>query len=165
MPPCGITYEDPQPRLFSFNSPFGACPTCHGFGNVIELDMDLVVPDPTLTIQEGRDRAVEQAALPGVPGGPETGGAAQGVRLDTPWEELSTDASAASCLEGDGDGSRGRAGVLRLARTEEVQGARPGLPEPVPRATRRAPTAAGRGCGARRATCGWAGGRSTRCRR
>src|SRR6185503_15970258 len=38
---CGIAYEDPQPRLFSFNNPFGACPMCHGFGNVIELDMDL----------------------------------------------------------------------------------------------------------------------------
>src|SRR5688572_25525954 len=42
---CGIQYETPQPRLFSFNNPFGACPTCHGFGNVIELDLDLVVPD------------------------------------------------------------------------------------------------------------------------
>jgi len=37
---CGIAYETPQPRLFSFNNPFGACPTCHGFGNIIELDMD-----------------------------------------------------------------------------------------------------------------------------
>src|SRR6185369_12522138 len=42
---CGIQYEDPQPRLFSFNNPFGACPTCHGFGNIVELDMNLVVPD------------------------------------------------------------------------------------------------------------------------
>ena len=50
---CGIAYEDPQPRLFSFNNPFGACPTCHGFGNIIELDMDLVVPDPTKSIQQG----------------------------------------------------------------------------------------------------------------
>ena len=50
---CGITYEDPQPRLFSFNNPFGACPTCHGFGNIIELDMDLVVPDRTKSIQQG----------------------------------------------------------------------------------------------------------------
>src|SRR5207253_112260 len=49
---CGITYEDPQPRLFSFNNPFGACPTCHGFGNIIELDMDLVVPDKTKSIQQ-----------------------------------------------------------------------------------------------------------------
>ena len=42
---CGITYEDPQPRLFSFNNPFGACPTCHGFGNIVELDLNLVVPE------------------------------------------------------------------------------------------------------------------------
>ncbi len=47
---CGIAYEDPQPRLFSFNNPFGACPTCHGFGNIVELDMDLVVPDPSKSI-------------------------------------------------------------------------------------------------------------------
>ena len=46
-------YEVPQPRLFSFNNPFGACPTCHGFGNIIELDMDLVVPDPSKSIQQG----------------------------------------------------------------------------------------------------------------
>ena len=43
---CGIAYEDPQPRLFSFNNPYGACAVCHGFGNIIEIDMDLVVPDP-----------------------------------------------------------------------------------------------------------------------
>ena len=49
---CGITYEDPQPRLFSFNNPFGACPTCHGFGNIIELDTDLVVPDRNLSIAQ-----------------------------------------------------------------------------------------------------------------
>src|SRR5262249_53117037 len=50
---CAIAYETPQPRLFSFNNPFGACPTCHGFGNIIELDMDLVVPDKTRSIQQG----------------------------------------------------------------------------------------------------------------
>src|SRR5262249_59687532 len=50
---CSITYEDPQPRLVSFSNPFGACPTCHGCGNVIELDMDLVVPDPSKSIQQG----------------------------------------------------------------------------------------------------------------
>jgi len=50
---CKLTYETPQPRLFSFNNPFGACPTCHGFGNVIELDLELVVPDPTKSIQQG----------------------------------------------------------------------------------------------------------------
>ena len=50
---CGIPYEIPQPRLFSFNNPFGACPSCHGFGNVIELDMALVVPDPAKSLNDG----------------------------------------------------------------------------------------------------------------
>src|SRR5258706_9263552 len=50
---CRITYETPQPRLFSFNNPFGACPTCHGFGNIIELDLDLVVPDPLKSVNQG----------------------------------------------------------------------------------------------------------------
>ena len=49
--PCGIHYEVPQPRLFSFNNPFGACTTCHGFGNVIRLDLDLVVPDHSKSIK------------------------------------------------------------------------------------------------------------------
>jgi len=50
---CGIEYDDPYPQLFSFNSPLGACPVCNGFGNIIEIDMDLVVPDKTKTLDEG----------------------------------------------------------------------------------------------------------------
>ena len=50
---CGIEYPMPEPRLYSFNSPLGACPECEGFGNVIGLDMDLVVPDPKKSIREG----------------------------------------------------------------------------------------------------------------
>ncbi len=47
----------PEPRLFSFNSPLGACPQCEGFGNVIDIDMDLVVPDPTqVAARRGRSR-------------------------------------------------------------------------------------------------------------
>jgi excinuclease ABC subunit A len=49
----GIRYEDPEPRLFSFNNPVGACPTCQGFGRIIGIDMDLVVPDPSKTIRQG----------------------------------------------------------------------------------------------------------------
>ena len=51
--PCGIDYPALEPRLFSFNSPLGACPQCEGFGNIIDIDMDLVVPDPSKTIREG----------------------------------------------------------------------------------------------------------------
>jgi len=50
---CAITYRTPEPRLFSFNNPFGACPTCQGFGNTITIDPDLVIPDPRLTLEAG----------------------------------------------------------------------------------------------------------------
>ncbi len=50
---CGIEYVPPEPRLFSFNSPLGACPNCEGFGNIIGVDMDLVVPDPSKSLREG----------------------------------------------------------------------------------------------------------------
>ncbi|HEU5236065.1 MAG TPA: excinuclease ABC subunit UvrA, partial [Pyrinomonadaceae bacterium] len=49
----GTIYETPEPRLFSFNNPFGACPTCQGFGNTIGLDLALVIPNPGLTLSEG----------------------------------------------------------------------------------------------------------------
>jgi len=50
---CGISYEEPSPRLFSFNSPYGACPTCNGLGTLMEIDEDLVVPDKSLSLNEG----------------------------------------------------------------------------------------------------------------
>src|SRR5215470_12502876 len=50
---CGIRYEDPEPKLFSFNSPFGACPRCQGFGNTIDLDLDLVIPDKSKALNQG----------------------------------------------------------------------------------------------------------------
>ena len=46
----GTVYPTPEPRLFSFNNPYGACPTCQGFGNTIGLDLDLVIPNPGLTL-------------------------------------------------------------------------------------------------------------------
>jgi excinuclease ABC subunit A len=49
----GTIYAQPEPRLFSFNNPYGACPTCQGFGNTIGLDLDLVIPNPKLTLSEG----------------------------------------------------------------------------------------------------------------
>ncbi|MBI2826674.1 MAG: excinuclease ABC subunit UvrA [Planctomycetia bacterium] len=50
---CQLVYPEPEPRLFSFNSPLGACPRCEGFGNVIDIDMDLVVPDRQKSLREG----------------------------------------------------------------------------------------------------------------
>jgi excinuclease ABC subunit A len=99
---CGIPYEDPQPRLFSFNNPFGACPMCHGFGNIIELDMDLVVPDASKSIQEG---AIEPWTKPHYRAQlAELKRAARQarVRLDVPWSELS-DSEKRFVVEGADD--------------------------------------------------------------
>ena len=105
---CGIAYETPQPRLFSFNNPFGACPTCHGFGNIIELDMGLVIPDPSKSINQG---AIEPWSKPHYRSQlAELKRAARrtGVRLDVPWSELKDD-ERTFVVEGDGayDGIRG----------------------------------------------------------
>ncbi|MEM7474181.1 MAG: excinuclease ABC subunit UvrA [Planctomycetota bacterium] len=50
---CNITFPDPEPRLFSFNSPLGACPQCEGFGDTIDLDWDRVIPDRSKSLEEG----------------------------------------------------------------------------------------------------------------
>jgi len=50
---CKLNYIRPEPQLFSFNNPFGACPTCQGFGNTIGLDMNLVIPNRELSLEEG----------------------------------------------------------------------------------------------------------------
>ncbi len=52
-PVCGIHYEKPDPSLFSFNSPKGACEKCKGFGDIIEIDLKKIIPDSTLSIEEG----------------------------------------------------------------------------------------------------------------
>ncbi|MBU4205195.1 excinuclease ABC subunit UvrA [Patescibacteria group bacterium] len=52
-PDCGISYEELSPRMFSFNSPYGACPTCDGLGTRIEIDPDLVVPNDSKSLSEG----------------------------------------------------------------------------------------------------------------
>jgi excinuclease ABC subunit A len=98
--------------MFSFNNPFGACPTCHGFGNIIELDMGLVVPDPSKTINQG---AIEPWSKPHYRAQlAELKRAARkgGVRLDVPWEEL-TDEERRFAVEGDGDDFEGIRGFFR----------------------------------------------------
>jgi excinuclease ABC subunit A len=99
---CAIPYELPQPRLFSFNNPFGACPTCHGFGNVMELDLGLIVPDPSKTLQQG---AIEPWTKPHYRqqlGAMKRATRAAGVRLDVPWSEL-TERERLFVLDGEGD--------------------------------------------------------------
>ena len=52
-PDCGISIEEIEPRSFSFNNPFGACPECFGLGYKMEFDIDLIIPDKSLSIREG----------------------------------------------------------------------------------------------------------------
>lgn len=52
-PDCGISIDEIEPRSFSFNNPFGACPTCYGLGYKMEFDVDLMIPDPSLSINQG----------------------------------------------------------------------------------------------------------------
>ena len=106
---CGIPYEDPQPRLFSFNNPFGACPTCHGFGNVIELDLDLVVPDPSRSIQENAIEPWSKPHYRSCLADLKRAARAAGVRTNVPWADLSAE-ERRFVVEGNGaeyEGIRG----------------------------------------------------------
>jgi len=112
---CGIGYEVPQPRLFSFNNPFGACPSCHGFGNIIELDLDLVVPDQALSINAG---AIEPWTKPHYRSSIvqlKRAAKAAALRLDEPWHTL-TDAERTLVIEGDGEYEGVRGFFRRLER-------------------------------------------------
>jgi excinuclease ABC subunit A len=85
---CGVRYAEPEPRLFSFNNPFGACPRCQGFGNTIDFDLDLVIPDKSKSLDEG---AIEPWTKPKYrPYATEMKKFARsaGVPLDVPWSEL-----------------------------------------------------------------------------
>ena len=109
---CQIQYELPQPRLFSFNSPFGACQTCHGFGNVIELDMNLVVPDRTKSINKN---AIEPWSKPHYRShlaALKRAARGEGTRMSVPWEELS-DKERRFVIEGDGGSYKGIQGFFQ----------------------------------------------------
>ena len=108
---CNIQYEVPQPRLFSFNNPFGACPLCHGFGNIIELDMDLVVPDVTKSILQN---AIEPWSKPHYRAqlADLKRAARKRVRLDVPWSDLDEDEKR-FVIDGDGGGWEGVKGFFR----------------------------------------------------
>ena len=124
---CGIDYPDPQPRLFSFNSPLGACTLCEGFGDTVDLDMNLVVPNPSLTLREGAiapwntpsarpalDELLERAA-------------SINVRLDVPYSRLN-ETERQKILDGvPSAGFGGAKRFLRVSRTQKIQDARPRL--------------------------------------
>ncbi len=85
---CHIRYEDPEPRLFSFNNPYGACPKCQGFGNTIDFDMNLVVPDPLLTLEEGAVDPWTKPKYRAYQTELKRWAKSRGVPMDVPWCEL-----------------------------------------------------------------------------
>jgi excinuclease ABC subunit A len=99
---CGRAFLEPQPRLFSFNNPFGACPTCHGFGNLIEVDLDLVVPDKRRSLGEGAIEPWNRPHYRPVLGQLRRFARRRGIPLDVPWSFLE-EGQRRLVLEGDED--------------------------------------------------------------
>ena len=108
-PDCNLSYRDPVPNLFSFNSPLGACDTCQGFGRTIDLDLDLIVPDTRKTLEQG---AIKPWSSPSTTYERRTLMAfctAQGIPTDVPYADF-TPAQRQALLDGDGgeyEGIRG----------------------------------------------------------
>jgi excinuclease ABC subunit A len=108
---CGREHVEPEPRLFSFNSPFGACPACHGFGNLIEVDLDLVVPDKHRSLDEGAIEPWSRPHYRGTLAHLKRFARRRGIPTDVPWSFLD-EAHRRSILEGD-DGFPGILGFFR----------------------------------------------------
>src|SRR5204862_7105087 len=85
----GISYEEPSPNSFSFNSPYGACPTCKGLGNIFTIDMDLVLPDKTLSVKEGGISPLGEERNASVFQQVTEFAKKYKIKLDTPIEKLS----------------------------------------------------------------------------
>ena len=105
---CHIRYDEPEPHLFSFNNPFGACPRCQGFGNTIDFDLDRVISDKSRTLNEG---AIEPWTKPKYrPWFTEfkRHARAAGIPMDVPWAELEPE-QRQKVIDGDDkfDGVRG----------------------------------------------------------
>ena len=92
-PDCGISIDEIEPRSFSFNNPFGACPVCHGLGYKMEFDVDLMIPDRSLSINDGCFQVLgwQSAAKPGSFSRAilEALGEEFGFDMDTPFEQYS----------------------------------------------------------------------------
>ena len=105
---CDLTYEEPEPRLFSFNNPYGACPRCQGFGNTIDFNLNLVVPDPTKSLNEGAVEPWTKPKYRSLFTDLKKFARGAGIPLDQPWAEL-TPEQQGKIVEGEGkfDGIRG----------------------------------------------------------
>ncbi len=98
---CRIRYEQPEPPLFSFNNPFGACPRCQGFGNTIDFDLNLVIPDPTKTLAESPIEPWTKPKYRAFQTELRKFAKQQGIPADVPWQDLEREQQQ-MVLEGEG---------------------------------------------------------------
>ena len=96
----GTLYQEPEPRLFSFNNPYGACPRCQGFGNTIDFDLNLVVPDPGKSIEEGAIEPWTKPRYKGLFQDLKSWARERGIPADVPWRQLTAEQKGL-VLEGD----------------------------------------------------------------
>lgn len=101
-PICGFTVGELEPRLFSFNAPLGACPTCEGLGSKLVVDIDLVIPDRTKTLREGALEPWNPISSKYYPSLLEQFCESEGIDLDTPFKQLSKHQQQ-QLLYGNGD--------------------------------------------------------------
>jgi len=114
-PWCDISYRDPVSNLFSFNTPLGACDACHGFGRTIGVDMDLVVPDPGLSLRAGAVKPWTTEAYVEAQRDLMRFCKKQGIPVDTPFQDLPR-AAQRLVLEG-GEGFYGVRGFFDWLET------------------------------------------------
>ena len=109
---CHRPAREPEPRLFSFNNPFGACPRCQGFGNTVDYDLGLVIPDQSLSLAEGAIDPWNRPKYRPWFGELRKRAAELGVPLDVPWREM-TEAARETVLRGKpaAEGKDGFGGV------------------------------------------------------
>ena len=110
-PTCGIEHAEPEPSLFRPNSPRGACDSCEGFGRVIDVDYDRIIPDHQKSLREGAIAPFQMPAYKEMQDGLEKHGPKLGLRLDVPWAELTSDEKK---LVIDGKKSKGMHGIKDL---------------------------------------------------
>ena len=96
---CGIEYKSPEPRLFSFNNPYGACPECNGFGDKMTWDMNLIIPDREKSIRQGAIAPWTTPKSTGIVAQLEQIAPQYGFTLDTPIQDL-TEEQFSFLLEG-----------------------------------------------------------------
>jgi len=106
----GSRYEEPEPRLFSFNNPYGACPRCQGFGNTIDFDLDLVIPDKAKTLNEGAIEPWTKPKYRTLVTELKRFARQAGIPLDVPWYELDAEQQKL-VIDGNSDGDRTFGGV------------------------------------------------------